>query len=256
MPVHNGKYFLQESIESILKQSFSHFEFIIIDDASNDGSFDLIKKFKDKRIQVLRNKNLKGVATSLNRGLSMAKGIYIARMDADDRAKSTRLEEQINFLENNRDIYLVGSWAEKITVTGKKIGTIKVPITDREIHKEIFRQNTFIHPSVLFRKKILKTTGMYKEEFEGAEDYDFFLRIVANFKTANIPKFLHFQRISRTSVSSTKLKKMEKQALRARLHALKVAKAPLSQYMYLIKPAVSFLIPSFIKQILLYGKNN
>ncbi|HKQ33129.1 MAG TPA: glycosyltransferase family A protein, partial [Thermodesulfobacteriota bacterium] len=110
MTVYNGEKFLNEAIDGILNQTFRDFEFLIINDGSTDGSREIIKSYKDPRINLVDNESNIGLTASLNRGLSLAGGEYIARQDADDISLPERLEKQISILERNPDIALLGSW--------------------------------------------------------------------------------------------------------------------------------------------------
>lgn len=114
MPVYNAEKFLKPAIESILNQTFSDFELIIIDDNSNDKTADIIKSYNDNRIKHIVNPNRIGFTNSLNQGLKIAQGDYIARMDADDISDPERFSKEIEFLENNPDIGVCGSWMKII----------------------------------------------------------------------------------------------------------------------------------------------
>jgi glycosyltransferase involved in cell wall biosynthesis len=114
MPVYNTEMYLKEAIDSILNQTFRDFEFIVINDGSTDSTSDIIESYSDPRIIYLQNEKNLGVATSLNKGLSIAKGTYIARMDGDDVSRCDRLEKQVAFMDANPEIGVCGTWLETI----------------------------------------------------------------------------------------------------------------------------------------------
>jgi len=195
MPVWRAKpSFLSISIQSILEQKFSNLELLVVYEQSSEKIDESLEKIfeensDDHRLKIIKS-NEKGLANSLNLGLTKAKGQYIARMDSDDISEKNRLEEQISFIkESNND--LVGSWALSISEEGKVLGTIEPPVTHLEIRKKIMFHNPFLHPSILFRKEILEKVGFYNPKFNGAEDYDLYFRVMSeNFRVSNMQKFL------------------------------------------------------------------
>lgn len=112
MPVFNGGKFIRESIESVLSQTFTDFELIIVDDGSTDNTIDIIRSFEDKRIRLLLNESNRGIGYTRNKALENSKGKYVAVLDSDDIAYPTRLEKQVHFLENNSDYAAIGSGAD------------------------------------------------------------------------------------------------------------------------------------------------
>lgn len=209
MSVYNGEKFLKESVLSILNQTYADFEFIIINDGSTDLSLEILRGFeeKDKRIRLISREN-KGLTPSLNEGMKLAQGEYIARMDSDDISMPERFEKQITFLEKNKDIALCGTWAINIDENGNEIGEYKTPITNKEIKKNILFHNPFIHPSVMIRKSVFEKVGLYNEEFKHIEDYELWTRVIPRFKTANIQDFLLKYRLTSSGVTKKNRKIM------------------------------------------------
>lgn len=219
MPVYNGERFLKEAIESILTQTYTDFEFIIINDGSTDKSEEIIKSFPDPRIKLISQTN-KGIIGALNAGLKIAQGDYIARMDADDISEPMRLQEQLAFMQSNPSIVLCGTWAKTINENGAIIGSYNYPpVTHTNIRKAIIRHNPFIHPSVMFTQKVIEKVGLYNLNYKHAEDYELWTRIVARFKTANIPKHLLRYRITSGSITQKNWSKMVRKGFRVRLLA-------------------------------------
>lgn len=248
MPVFNEERFVGLAIKSILNQTESSFEFIIIDDGSSDKTVTMINGFGDRRIRLIKNHQHQGLTKCLNQGLKMAKGKFISRMDADDVSLPTRLREQVNFLEKNRDYGLCGTWVNLINEKGEIIGRRKYPSESKEISKVILRYNPVVHPTLMVRREVLQTLGFYDESLDGAEDYDLVLRIGQKYKMANIPKRLLNYRIRPQAVSLSAMKRVELQAIKARLRALRFYYYPKWQYFYLIKPLFFFLIPENFKR--------
>jgi glycosyltransferase involved in cell wall biosynthesis len=171
MAVYNGEKYLGAAISSILKQSYSNFEFIIVNDGSKDSSSNIINSFDDARIVNVYQEN-SGLAYSLNVGLNLAKGKYIARMDADDIAREGRLEMQVAFLEQNPNVVAVGSNADLIDASGSFICKTDVG-GDNNVLKQKLPTTPFIHPSVMFRTSIAIEIGGYPNIRHG-EDAIFF----------------------------------------------------------------------------------
>jgi len=188
MSVYNGETFLREAVESILNQTFREFEFIIVNDGSTDGSVAMLDSYQinDKRLKVYHQEN-KGLIESLNRGCVLARGKYIARMDADDIALRDRLTRQIDFMETHLEVGVVGSAIETINTLGDTVSREYYPVTDQEI-KLFLRRGTcsLVHPTVLIRKNVFDASGGYRKVVVDAEDFDLWLRIADFGKFANI----------------------------------------------------------------------
>lgn len=202
MPAYNAEKFLEESISSILNQTFNNFEFIIVNDGSKDKTKKIINSYKkkDKRIILLNNPRNLGLQVSLNKALKNARGKYIARMDADDISLPKRFEIQVEFLEKNKDIFLVGGSAIVINEKGEKMGCLIKGDNARRIKKKLLKSNPLIHPSIMFRN----SQEYYREKFVCSEDYDLYLRLLSKRKKiVNIPQFLVKYRISKNSFVST-----------------------------------------------------
>jgi glycosyltransferase involved in cell wall biosynthesis len=201
MPVYNTAQYLREAIDSILNQSFTDFEFIIIDDASTDGSKEIIKSYSDKRIILIENEINKGYVFGLNYAISIAKGEYVARMDSDDISIITRLQEQILFLKENPSIKLCGSYYE--VINSKKV--VSMPTDHDEIIKYMLTRNSFAHPTVLINRLFLIENNLtYDEKLIPAEDYGLWINISRIGIVANIPKVLLKYRIHSNQISLVK----------------------------------------------------
>lgn len=185
MPVYNGEKFLREAIDSILNQTFSDFEFIIINDCSTDETEQIIKSYDDKRIVYVKNDNNMGVAASLNRGFDLAKGEYIARMDADDISLPQRFKAQTEFMDNNPDIAVCGCETELFGDTDKKD---TYTVFGRENMKiNLLFSSCLCHPAVMLRRSVIeKEHYRYDNYFDKLEDYELWTRIILKYDFDNI----------------------------------------------------------------------
>jgi glycosyltransferase involved in cell wall biosynthesis len=198
MSVYNEpEKYLRESIESILSQTFKDFEFIIIlDNPNNKKAEKVINEYKekDKRIVFIRNEKNLGLAASLNKGVNIAKGEYIARMDADDIALPQRLEEQIKFIEKNKEIDLLFSWVYFIDENNNIIKEFK-PKIGKNLRKEFFRKHLFVHPTLLVKSEVLRQ-NKYRENLRNSQDTELWMRLIAkNYKFEILEHFLLKYRI-------------------------------------------------------------
>lgn len=221
MSVFNGAQYLAGSVSSILNQNFTNFEFIIIDDASEDDSSSIVKKFasQDKRLKIIKNGRNLGLTRSLNEGLKVARGKYIARQDADDLSLPERLQIQYSYLENRPEISLIGSSAVLIDGQDKKIGHYLKKDNPQKTTRTLARRNCVLHPSIMFRNPHTKNFGvrMYREKFYYAQDYDLYLTLLtAGGKITNLPQCLIKYRYYRGSLSFQNLKIQKRFAQKAR----------------------------------------
>lgn len=179
MPVLNAAEYLHHAVESILSQSYDDFEFIIIDDCSTDLSWDILKSYNDRRIRIYRNSENIGIARVLNRGLEMALGQYVARMDADDVSLPSRLLRQAEVLDNDARIDLVATNIQYIDSSGCVISPPCLPssVSPAMTHWLLYWENPIPHPSVMFRARVVKAWGGYSATQEVGEDYELWLRL-------------------------------------------------------------------------------
>ncbi|MBX3348220.1 MAG: glycosyltransferase family 2 protein [Nitrospira sp.] len=194
LPVYNAASYVQEAIESILRQTYRNFELIVVDDGSTDESGRVIQTITDPRIRVVHQPN-RGLSAALNRAIEMAQGVYLARQDADDLSLPQRLDRQVDFLEAHPAVGMVGTWAEVRTDTPKS-DNVYAPPTDNHLLKfELLFDNPFIHSSVMIRKHVLVCVGVYTQEASvRAEDYDLWSRIVREFDVSNLSEMLNVYR--------------------------------------------------------------
>lgn len=200
MPVYNGRLFLTAAIESVLSQTFTDLEFIIVNDGSTDGTSHVLRRYarQDERIRVINQENA-GVSSSLNRGDRAARGVYIARMDADDVCMPSRLEQQMRHLETHPECVLVGGQVRLINAEGRPICNNSMPPsgpegnmrrlvrTHQAIEDALLKQQwPLVHPAVMVRRQALLDIGGYNEWYRTNQDADLFLRLAEVGKLFNL----------------------------------------------------------------------
>ena len=196
--IYNGLPYLKDCIESVLSQTDKDFEFLIIDDASTDDSLEYIKSYKDPRIRILENEKNLGQVPSLNKGLEIAKGKFIARLDQDDVCLPRRLEEQTDYLEKHSDISILCSWEITIDSSGKKVRCWKGDLKNYGVFLSTILLGLcpVWHPSVMFRKEAVMDLGGFDTSYAPAEDYQLWARMAMNrLSGAIVPQFHLLQRV-------------------------------------------------------------
>ena len=191
LPVYNGETYLKEAIESILSQSFDDFELLILNDASTDNSKKIILAYQDKRIRYIENESNLGLVRTLNRGIELSTGEFIARMDQDDISTTDRIAKQCIFLDSNPDYIVVGSNLQ--IINGPRLN---YPTIDKEIRVRLLISPAFAHPAVMIRKKIIIENKLYyKQEHKDAEDYGLWVSLttLGKFYNLNLP-LLNYRR--------------------------------------------------------------
>jgi len=201
LPVYNCEKYINETIQSVINQTFENFELLIIDDCSTDSTVAIIKSFNDHRIQLIQKEKNTGYTNSLNYAISIAKGEYVARMDGDDICLPKRFEKQVTFLDQNPNVILCGT---SIQIIGKN-KILHYPSIHDEIMVKLCFGNSFFHPSVMGRLNIFKENP-YDTRFEPAEDYDLWTRLVFKGKLANLNEVLLMYRVHDQQISVVKNK--------------------------------------------------
>lgn len=217
MPVRNGALFLREALESILAQTFADFELLAIDDGSTDATAELLAEHarRDVRLRVERQ-DAHGLTATLNRGIALARGSYIARFDADDVALPQRLEKQVRFLDANPGVAGVGSRFESFGGAGRALPVEELPCDPARIRALLPERNCISHPTVVLRRDVLLELGGYRPAFAAAEDYDLWLRITDARALANLEEALVRYRVHPGQASVTRLEQQVVSTLAAR----------------------------------------
>lgn len=214
MPVYNGEQYLKEAVDSILHQTFKDFEFIIVNDGSTDKTEEIILSYSDKRIRYIQNKQNLKIAKTLNKEIELAKGKYIARMDADDISLPERFEKQIQFMRDNPNIDVCGTWLQTF---GDIDDTWRHPLIHDEIKMYMLTASALMHPTVLGKRQFFVALK-YNESMPPAEDYDLWVRGVDEYQYANISEVLLYYRIH-DSTTDQKYKNQKANECRKRMLA-------------------------------------
>lgn len=203
LPVYNSEKTISETINSLLCQTVQDFELIIINDASNDSSEDVIMSYSDTRIRYYRNEKNMGLIYTLNRGIRLAEGKYIARMDSDDIALPTRLEKQLEVMEKYPEIIVCGTGIETFGNVNKR-RKILYPEHDKQLKECLIRRSCFAHPTVLIRRSVLVNNNLcYDKGYRHAEDYKLWIDLSDFGAFYNIPEVLLYYRMSETQITSS-----------------------------------------------------
>lgn len=199
MSVYNCEAFVGEAVDSILAQTFTDFEFIIIDDGSTDATLDVLNGYADKRIKLTSRKN-KGLVASLNEGIDRANGEYIARQDADDWSAPNRLELQIKQAKATRSA-VIGSAFAMIDLQGKVVGYQAAYEDNASIQTQLRVSNPFGHGSILMRRDVVQDIGKYRKSVGPVEDYDLWIRLAPTVSMSGINEVLYFWRVNPSGIS-------------------------------------------------------
>ncbi|HUL01149.1 MAG TPA: glycosyltransferase family A protein [Nitrospirota bacterium] len=191
LPVYNGATYLAEAIDSILNQTWQDFELIILNDGSKDKSADIILGYDDPRIRYFEHEN-RGLAATLNRGIGLADGKYIARQDHDDISKPERFAKQVEYLDAYPECAMVGTWADLLIQGEVRELALRHPTESAEIKVELLFANPFVHTSIMMRKGCLQDVGGYAVDpaREPPEDFELWSRLARRYEVANIPEAL------------------------------------------------------------------
>jgi len=202
MTMFNAGVYLRPAIESLLAQSYTDFELIIVDDGSTDGSATVAEGFADPRIRLIRNASNSGLTKCLNQGLALARGEFVARQDADDLSASDRLEKQTRLLDTHPEIALLGSNAKQIDGNGQFLGHTDLPLDTPAIRWGNLFFNSFLHSAVMFRTKVVREEfGGYDESFRCSMDYALWSRVAQRHAVTNLAESLISLRVHPESMT-------------------------------------------------------
>lgn len=223
MPVYNAAAYLSQAVDSILNQTYKNFEFIIIDDASRDGSYAILKDYakKNKKIKIFRNKKNSGVSEAAKKAISKTKGEYLARMDADDISLPYRIEKQVAYLEKNKGTVALGGQCALIDTDGSVIGSKTFPTKFEDIYKYIFEFIPLQQPSVMIAKKRLpKNFEYYRNGMNTAEEVELIFKLFLYGKVENLKDTILKYRLHGKNTSLIDVKKTFFLTLLSRLKAV------------------------------------
>lgn len=257
MATYNCASTVREAIDSILRQDYQDWEFVICDDCSNDDTFDILKEYRDNhpnKFVILRNETNSKLPHSLNRCLEVAKGEYIARMDGDDLSVPSRLREQYVFLEANPNVAVVGTNMAQFDEKGV-FGEIKMK--EAPTKDELLTTTPFCHATIMMRKSAYDQIGCYtelKRTIRG-QDIDLWFKFFSKgYKGYNIQKPLYQVREDRAAVKRRKLKYRAYESI-TRFKGFRLLGFPVYTYVYALLPIISFFIPVNLKRRVRYGRS-
>jgi glycosyltransferase involved in cell wall biosynthesis len=242
MPVRNAGNFLTEAVTSILNQTYKNIELIVVNDASTDTTSKILSLLKDKRVRIFKNKKRLGVTSTANIAISKARGIFIARMDGDDVASLDRIEKQVKFLENHKNVVAVGGQCELIDAYGKTFGTKNFPLTNSKIRKMIFSNVPVQQPTLMVaRMRLPENFVWYDENYSSAEELELLFKLFTFGEVRNLNEYLLKYRIHKGNTSLKNPKKTFFLTLKTRVQAI-------SKYGY--KPTFGGVVATVAQTIL------
>lgn len=251
MAVHNGERDLPRAIESLLSQTLIDMEIVVVDDGSTDGSADILHSF-GSRLRVVHQPNL-GLPRALNVGIALAEGEFIARMDHDDIAESSRLARQVAFLKENPRVGLVGSAYHLIDDEGTALGTVYPPTQDSELKLAFARYCPFAHSAVMFRRALFDHVGGYSEAMQlrsASHDFDLWLRLAMDSQIANLPEpLVTLRRFPGSMSAQNQADRLRNDAI-LRARAIRAFGLPIWNWWYVARAWVGSLLPPTLRALL------
>ncbi len=219
MPVYNCESYLKLALDSIVNQTYSNLEIVVVDDCSSDNSWKIIQDYakKDKRVKPYRNKENSKIVATMNFAIANSSGKYLARMDGDDEKIADAIESQVNFMEANSSVVVVGGTTEICDENMNTLNTRKYLTTDAEVRDKLFRFSPYAHGAIMMRASMVPVDPY---QLNWAEDYDLYFRLGRVGDFANLEKVVYRVRTHRASVSRTKARYQEKLTLFIRLKAV------------------------------------
>ncbi|MFZ2664320.1 MAG: glycosyltransferase family 2 protein [Patescibacteria group bacterium] len=217
MPAYNAEKYISEAVESILNQTYINFEFIILDDGSTDNTWKIISSYaaKDKRIVLVKNDSNLGIVAGRNKGLEVSQGKYIVWADSDDISLPTRIEKQVDFMENNLDVGICGAYIQSF-VDGVDKDVRKYSTNDESLRRNIFKYSPVAQPVSIIRKECFKEVGLYNPDYRVSQDLDMSFRIGTKYRFANIPEVLLKYRVHPKSATYSNINKQIVNTLKIR----------------------------------------
>lgn len=200
MSTYNDELYIEESLRSILNQTLADFELIIYDDCSTDHTVEKIRAFHDPRIQLICNEENCGLTKNLNKGLRIARGKYIARMDGDDISEQTRFEKQVAFLEEHPSVYLISCHAQNF---GESDLVNRIRGNSEVLRCRMLIRPVFAHPGFMMRRELIEEGFFYDETFRTAQDYEFAVRAAGTHEIGMVPEILLHYRVHKKQISNT-----------------------------------------------------
>jgi glycosyltransferase involved in cell wall biosynthesis len=248
LAVHNGEAYLDQALASVLQQTFADFELVAVDDGSSDGTAGILASVRDPRLQVLTQPSA-GLTVSLNRAIAGSRGALIARMDADDVALPERFARQVAHLDSHPAVGLLGTGCEEITAAGQVVDTVVPPAEDAEIRRALIRRNPFVHSSIMIRREVIERAGGYDERLPVAQDYEFWMRVAALTRLANLPEPLVRRRLLPGRVSRARDSDRLRAEIGVKWRAVQRGIYPWWCAVFLAKPLAALAFPVPLREM-------
>jgi len=242
MAVFNGASWIGAAVESLLGQTLTDLEVIVIDDGSTDATRDVLASLGDSRLRIERRAR-QGLTRSLNRALELARAPLLARLDADDIALPERLSRQLQFLDAHPAVGLLGTGAREIDPAGREVAIVRPPLDDVAIRRALIRANPFVHSSVIMRRAALDQTGVYDPSFPVAQDYDLWMRLARVTRLANLPEPLVIRRLVSGRVSAVRDDDRLRAEARVRWRAVRSHAYPWWCAAFALRPLMALALP-------------
>jgi glycosyltransferase involved in cell wall biosynthesis len=258
MAVYNGEDYLREAIDSLVNQTLTDTEIVVIDDGATDKSPEILASYGD-RLRVVRQAN-QGQTRALNHGLRLARGKYIARMDQDDVAEPQRLQKQAEFMEAHPQIGLLGSAYHEMDAQGRIFRTIYPPTGDPELRRTLAKYCPFMHSAMMFRRDLLAQTGDYteSEQYRHFQDLDLWIRLAQHSQIDNLPEPLMRRRVHGSSASATRDNARLYNDIELRSRAIRAFNLPPWYWWYVLRARVGLWLPmparNFVRRLMYGGK--
>lgn len=231
IPVYNAAAFIKDCVASVIHQTYRDFEIIIIDDGSTDESAEMIRSFNDQRIRFIQNENNIGLIATLNKAFALCRGKYIARLDADDMALPERLSIQVQFMDSNPELALLGS--SYFPLSNKTTSAVVLASGKGTIQANLLFNSCFAHPSVMIRKSALaERNPVFNPAFPHAEDYELWVWMMQHYTIDNIVEPLIHYRLHEQQISKTKATEQKDTAQKIRINYLQWLDVPFNSNDY------------------------
>ena len=250
MAVHNGAPWVREAVDSVLGQTLSDLELIVIDDASTDATPTLLASIRDVRLRVERSSIRRGLSASLTEAWTVARAPLIARLDADDVSVPDRLARQQAYLFSHPEIGLLGGAAREVDATGRPLGLVAPPRDDATIRRALIRGNPFVHSTVMMRRMAAEAAGGYDARREVAQDYDLWMRMSHVTRLANLPEVLVVRRRLPGAIGVARDNERLRTEIAVRWRALCTGRYPLWTVVFVLRPALALVLPRRLRSAL------
>lgn len=253
IPAYNASAVVEESIRSMMSQTYRNIEIIVIDDKSSDNTCRLVEKLKleDPRIILVENHINIGIGANRNRGIELARGDYICWQDADDISIATRIDHQLSYLQQHKEVGAVGGYIRFFDENGD--GVLRIySEKDSDLRRDIFKHNPIAQPALMIRAEVYSRVGGYDMKLRVSEDLDMFFRIGEVYKFANIQELVLMYRQSEHSLTRSKLREMEMTTfkIRSNYKASDFYEYSLSDGVYNFLQKISMVFPSNLRMMI------